>query len=153
MQLGDAHGSRLSHVGVLVLQALPQGFAQVLRDLVHADAAHRAHRQRPDQRVAVLAIFYKCVHSHYSHIRLTLCVVHEVQVHQFLQLQVVRLHAVHHVGEESADIFSNCHRSDDLFYCFSLLLLLVAVQFALEFEYLSFLGRREVFGVSHGWLK
>lgn len=30
VQLGDAHGGRLSHVRVLVLQTLPQGLAQVL---------------------------------------------------------------------------------------------------------------------------
>lgn len=43
VELGHAHGGSLPHVRVLVLQTLPEGLAQVLGDLVHADAAHGAH--------------------------------------------------------------------------------------------------------------
>ena len=54
VELGDADGRRLAHVGVGVGQALAQRLAQVLDDLVDADAAHGAHGQRPDERVGVL---------------------------------------------------------------------------------------------------
>ena len=59
VELGDAHGGRLPHVGILVLQAFPQRLAQVLRDLVHADTAHGAHSKGSDQRVRVLTILEK----------------------------------------------------------------------------------------------
>ena len=56
MELGHAHGRRLAHIGVLVLQALPEWLAQVLCDLVNADAAHGPYRQGPDEGVGVLTV-------------------------------------------------------------------------------------------------
>eukprot|EP00964_Phaeocystis_antarctica_P140756 scaffold105646_cov63-Phaeocystis_antarctica.AAC.1 len=56
VQLRHAHRRRLAHIRVLVLQALAQRLAQVLDDLVDADAAHRAHRERADERVGVLRV-------------------------------------------------------------------------------------------------
>lgn len=44
---------------------------------------------------------YKGVHSHDSHVWLTLGIVHQVQIDKLFQFQVVRLHAVHDVGEQS----------------------------------------------------
>ncbi len=77
MQLGHADGGGLAHVGVLVLEALAQGLAQVpaeagwsegdlgdnetwyaLGDLVDADAAHGADSERTDQRIRVVAVLY-----------------------------------------------------------------------------------------------
>ena len=51
---------------------------------------------------------HKCVDSHDGHVGLTLGVVHQVQVHQLFQLQVVRLHTVHHVGEEGTGRSERC---------------------------------------------
>ena len=39
---------------VFILEAFPKGLAEVLCDLLDADAAHRAHGERADQRVGVL---------------------------------------------------------------------------------------------------
>ncbi len=104
VQLRDADGRRLAHVGVLVLEALPQRLAEVLGYLLYADAAHRAHCERADERVRVLAVAHERVHRHDGHVRLRLRVVHQVEVDQLLELEVVRLHAVHHVREEGAII-------------------------------------------------
>lgn len=56
MEFGHADGRRLPHVRVLVLQALPQWFTQVLGDLVHPDAAHGADGQSTDEGVGVLTV-------------------------------------------------------------------------------------------------
>ena len=56
VQFGHADGRRLPHVRVLVLQTFPQRLAQILGDLIHANAAHGAYGQGADQRVWVLAI-------------------------------------------------------------------------------------------------
>jgi len=56
VELGHTHRGRLPHVRIFILQTLPQGLAQVLRDLVHPDATHGAHGQGADQRVRVLAV-------------------------------------------------------------------------------------------------
>ena len=50
VELGDGDGGGLPDVGILVLQAVSQGLAQVLSDLVHPDAAHGADGQRPGNR-------------------------------------------------------------------------------------------------------
>ena len=39
---------------VFILEAFPKGLAEVLCNLLDADAAHRAHGERADQRVGVL---------------------------------------------------------------------------------------------------
>eukprot|EP00955_Chlamydomonas_euryale_P002540 27543-Chlamydomonas_euryale.AAC.2 len=56
VQLHDADGGRLAHVRVVVLQTALQRVAEVLCDLVDADAAHRAHRKRTDERVGILCV-------------------------------------------------------------------------------------------------
>lgn len=70
MQLGNTDGCSLPHIRVLILETLAQGLTQVLSDLVHSDAAHRADRQGSDQRVGVLTVlvimiqlfnFYLCM--------------------------------------------------------------------------------------------
>lgn len=42
----------------------------------------------------------KAVNGHDGHVRLTLGIVHKVQVNQFLQLQVISLHAVYHIWKQ-----------------------------------------------------
>lgn len=44
----------------------------------------------------------KAVDSHDGHIWLTLGIVHQVQVHKLLELQVISLHAVHNIWEKRA---------------------------------------------------
>lgn len=108
---------------------------------------------------------YKGVHSHDGHVRLTLGIVHQVQIDQLFKFQVVCLHAVHDVGEQSTapgtenyvttisqpkdllqcgltaispgspNIFANCHRCDDLLHSLLLLLFLITVQLCLELKY------------------
>lgn len=43
----------------------------------------------------------KGVHSHDGHVWLTLSVVHQVEVDQLFQFQVVRLHTIHNIWEQS----------------------------------------------------
>lgn len=45
---------------------------------------------------------HKAVDSHNGHVWLTFGVVHQVQIHQLLQLQVVSLHTVHNIRKERA---------------------------------------------------
>lgn len=45
---------------------------------------------------------HKAVDGHNGHIWLTFGIVHQVQVDQLLQLQVVGLHAVHNIRKERA---------------------------------------------------
>lgn len=45
---------------------------------------------------------HKAVDSHNGHVWLAFGVVHQVQIHQLLQLQVVSLHAVHNIRKERA---------------------------------------------------
>lgn len=56
MELGDTHSGRLPHIRVFVLQTFPQRLTQVLGDLVHADAAHCANSEGPDQRVGIFTV-------------------------------------------------------------------------------------------------
>lgn len=56
MKFSHTNSCCLPHVWILILQALPQWLTQVLCDLVHPDAAHRADGQSPDQRVGVLTV-------------------------------------------------------------------------------------------------
>lgn len=54
------------------------------------------------------------VHSHNSHVRLWFSVVHQIQVNQFLQLQIVSLHTVDNIWKERRHILADCHACDDL---------------------------------------
>lgn len=56
MQLCNAHSSGLPHVRVFIFQTLPQGFTQILCDLIHADAAHRTNSQGSDKRIRILTV-------------------------------------------------------------------------------------------------
>lgn len=78
--------AELAHV---VSERLPQRLAQVLRDLLDADAPHRPHGQRPDERVRVVGVLDERVDGQEGQLGLGLSVVDEVQVHQLLQLDVL----------------------------------------------------------------
>lgn len=79
----------------------------------------------PVQQAAHLG---ECVDSQDGQVWLRLGVVHEIQVDQLLELQVVGLHAVDHIGKQGAHILAYCHASDDLLNRFLLLLLLITLQ-------------------------
>jgi hypothetical protein len=107
------------------LEALAQRLAEVLGDLVHADAAHRADGERADERVRILRVFHKRVDGEDGEVGLALGVVDEVEVDELLQLDRRSLDAVDHVGEEHRDVLADRHRRDDLF---DRLLLLVGLR-------------------------
>lgn len=46
----------LAHIGILILQALAEGLAQVLCDLINTDAAHGAYSQSTDKRIWIFTI-------------------------------------------------------------------------------------------------
>lgn len=56
----------------------------------------------------------KSVDRHNGHIRLRFGIVHQIQIDQFLQFQVVRLHAVDDIREKGGDIFADGHAGNDL---------------------------------------
>lgn len=117
------------------------------------------------------------VDGHDGHIGLRLGVVHQVQIDQLLQLEVVRLHAVDDVREERGNVLANRHAGDDLeignekkYYAFGrekeesfrrqptylldrflFLLLLVIVELGFELEDFTLFGGGKVFGVGHPW--
>lgn len=55
----------------------------------------------------------KRVNSHDGHVRLALGIVHQVEVDQLFQLQVVRLHAVYNIWEECAGGRTPCYVTAD----------------------------------------
>ena len=126
---------------------------------------HCTHRQCANERIRIFAILDERVDGHDGKIGLTLGIVHQVEVDELLQLQIVRLHAVDNVGKESAvimlnvgrtseahllpDILAYCHARDDLLHSLTLLLLLLAVQLGLQLEDLTLLRRRKVLRVAH----
>eukprot|EP00882_Tetradesmus_deserticola_P032877 GHRQ01037512.1.p2 GENE.GHRQ01037512.1~~GHRQ01037512.1.p2 ORF type:complete len:129 (+),score=4.43 GHRQ01037512.1:573-959(+) len=75
--------------------------------------------------LGVLCHLDECVDCHDSQIRLCLGIVDEVEVHQLLKLQVLRLHAVDDMGEQHGDVLAHCHRCNNFLHCF---LFLWAVQ-------------------------
>eukprot|EP01137_Pigoraptor_chileana_P028939 Opistho-2@13440 len=100
VQLGDADGGSLAHIRILILEALAEGVAEVLCDLVDTDAAHRADGKRADEGIWVHAVLDERVDGKNGKVRLALGVVHQVQVYKLLELQIIRLHAVDDIGEE-----------------------------------------------------
>ena len=82
--------------------------------LVDSNTAHCSHCQGPNQWVWIFTILDEGVNCHDGHVWLALGVVHQVEVDQLFQLEVVSLHAVGHVRKQGADIFADGHRRDDL---------------------------------------
>ena len=80
VELRDAHRGGLAHVRVGVGEALAKRLAQVLHNLVDADAAHGAHREGADERVRVLRVLDERVDRQDGQIGLRLGVVDEVKV-------------------------------------------------------------------------
>lgn len=56
---------------------------------------------------------HKCVNSHDSHVWLAFGIVHQVEVNQLFQFQVVRLHAVHNIWKQSTARGTNCDVTSD----------------------------------------
>ena len=54
----------------------------------------------------------KCVDRHNCQIGLALGIVHQIQINQLLQLQIISLHAIDHIGEQSA---VTCHLYNNWF--------------------------------------
>ena len=148
VQLRDANRRGLPHVRVLVRQCPLQRVAQVLRDLLHADAPHRAHGEGADQGIGVRGILHERVHGEDGELGLAPRVVEQVQVHQLLQLHVVGLRAVHHVGEEHGHVLADAHVGDDPLNRVLLHILVRGVDLLAPFRHLAPLVRREELGVA-----
>jgi hypothetical protein len=106
VQLGDAQRRRLSHVRVLVVQALLQRAREVVDDLFDADAAHRADGECADERIVVVRVLDERVDGEDDEVGLRLGVVDEIEVDELLLLDVFGLHVFENVGEKAADIFA-----------------------------------------------
>ena len=87
---------------VIYLKALPERFTEVLGNLINTDTSHGPDSKSSDERVGVFAILRECVDSQDGQVWLRLGVVHQVEIDKLLQLEVVCLHAVHHVSKEGA---------------------------------------------------
>ena len=58
----------------------------------------------------------KSIHSHNSHVRLRFSIIHQVQIHQFFQLQIISLHTVHNIREQRTKIHQEIKKkTQDLF--------------------------------------
>lgn len=114
VKLGDANGGSLADVGVFVAEGTGERLAEVLGDAIDADAAHGPDGEGTDERVGIIGVLDEGVDGQKGKLGLGLGVVDQIQVHQFLELDVSRLDAVEDVGEEHGDIFSHGHRSDYL---------------------------------------
>ncbi|GIL87928.1 hypothetical protein Vretifemale_15975 [Volvox reticuliferus] len=84
------------------------------------------------------------VDSHNRQVRLGLCIVDEVKVDKLLQLQVIRLHAVDHVGEEHRHILSHGHSCDNLLHSVLLLGPIKAPELLFELMDLTCQPKRQV---------
>mmetsp|Transcript_69392 Transcript_69392/g.201331 ORF Transcript_69392/g.201331 Transcript_69392/m.201331 type:complete len:285 (-) Transcript_69392:17-871(-) len=145
--LGDADGRRLSHIGIFVLAAPSEWLKQILGDLVQPDATHRSHCESADQRVRVHGILAEGVDGQDRQLRLRLGVIHDVQVHQLLQLDVVRLDAIHDICEQSGHVLADGHVRDDLLDRILLLGLVARMELLLQLLDLTSLGGLEVLAV------
>ena len=59
VKFGYAHGGRLLHIRVLVLETLSQRLAQVFCDLVDTNAAHGSHGKVSDKGVGIFAVLQR----------------------------------------------------------------------------------------------
>jgi hypothetical protein len=104
VQLGYAQRGRLAHIRVLVPKTLLERVCEVVDDLLRTETTHCSDRESTDERVRIVRVLHKCVHGEDDELGLSLGVVHEVKVDELLLLEIVGLHVLEHVGEETANI-------------------------------------------------
>ena len=63
----------------------------------------RLSGEQPSQPRPAPPHLHKGVDSHDGHVGLTLGIVHQVEIHQLLQFQIVRLHTVHYIWKERTE--------------------------------------------------
>ena len=68
------------------------------------------------------------------------CIVDDVQIHEFFEFQIVRLHGFNNVGEERGDILSHRHGRDHFLHCIFDLITIQGVQIRLQLVNLTLLG-------------
>jgi len=68
------------------------------------------------------------VHGEDDELRLCLCIVHEVEVDEFLLFQVLGLHILEDIGEKTGDILSDGHVGNDAFDCILTFVSVLAIQ-------------------------
>jgi hypothetical protein len=61
-------------------------------------------------------------------LRLCLCIVHEVEVDEFLLFQVLRLHVLEDIRKETGDVLSDGHVGNDAFNCILPFVSVLAIQ-------------------------
>ena len=99
-------------------------------------------------RIGVRGILHERVHGEDGELGLAPRVVEQVQVHQLLQLHVVGLRAVHHVGEEHGHVLADAHVGDDPLNRVLLHILVRGVDLLALSRHLAPLVRREELGVA-----
>ena len=56
----------------------------------------------------------KSIDSNDGHVWLRFGIIHQIQVDKFFQFQIIRLHTIGHIRKKGRNIFTNCHRSNNL---------------------------------------
>ena len=72
------------------------------------------------------------VHGEDDKLRLCLCIVHEVEVNEFLLFQVLGLHVLEDIGEKTGDVLSDGHVCNDAFDCILPFVSVLAIQVRTE---------------------
>ena len=73
-----------------------------------------------------MTYLHKGIDTHNCQVWLGFGIVNQIEVNQFLQLKIVGLHTVHHVGEQHRHVFSDGHSSNHFLDCIFLLALVQA---------------------------
>jgi hypothetical protein len=72
--------------------------------------------------------FDERVHGKDDELRLCLCIVHEIEVDEFLLFQVLGLHVLEDIGEKTGDILSDGHVGNDALDCILPFVSVLAIQ-------------------------
>ena len=62
----------------------------------------------------VFRILDEGIHSEDNKLGLSLCIVHKIQVYKLLLFQIICLHVLEHIGEETAHVCGEMSRFSDL---------------------------------------
>lgn len=128
-KLSDTDGGRLANVGRLVPESLAQGFLHIVDHLIHPDTAHRPDRQCSNKGIGVFGVLYEGIDGKDTEVGVRFGIVpaqekdggsvgqgaggeggsghpHQVEVHEFLLLQIAGRDVLEDIGEKSGDILA-----------------------------------------------
>lgn len=104
------------------------------KEITHATKYQKTNIKKINQKPeANCADLNKSVDSQNGQVRIALSIIHDIEVHQLLELEILRVHALDHIGEEHGHVLSDRHGGDHLLHAILLLVLLGAVELLLEF--------------------